>query len=186
MSGLLKGENEIHSFGLKLYQLMKEIIGKDEDDKYIDNFLCYMLIRSEWLKLNDEWRLDHHKYEKPVTKGRDPLRFIPSWIGKIQDREDSSNWHTEIFVNHLWMKRDRRDKFTQFLFSLSHELIHHFEYTDSHFEGKPVNYPQDSPEEMIRKYADPYMRKYPRDRKRFKNIMKQKKFILKPEPFFLK
>ena len=40
MSGLLKGENEIHSFGLKLYQLMKEIMGKDEDDKYIDNFLC--------------------------------------------------------------------------------------------------------------------------------------------------
>lgn len=184
MSGLYRGENEICIYGLRMYELMKEKMGKENDDKYIDNFVCYMLNRTEWLKLSGKWRLDSHKYEKPVSKGRDPLRFFPSWIGKVEDRDDSSNWHTEIFVNHLWLKRDRRDKCTQFLFSLSHELIHHFEYTDSYFEGKPVNYPQDSPEEMIRKYADPYMRKYPRDKKRFKNIMKQKEFRLIPTPFY--
>lgn len=184
MSGLLKGENEIHSFGLKMYQLMKEKLGKDDDDKYVDNFACYMLNRTEWLKLIPKMIDEPHKYEKPVQKGSDPLRVRASWIGKLQDPDDSSNWYTEIFVNHYWLKRDRRDKFTQFLYHLSHELIHHFEYLDSHYEGKRVFYPQDSREEMIRKYAEPYMIKYPRDRKRFKKIMRQKEFKLIPTPFY--
>ncbi len=127
MSGLCRGENEIHTHGLRMYELIKEKMGKDKDDKYIDNFTCYMLNRTEWLKLSGKWRMDRHEYEKPVSKGRDPLRFFPSWIGKIEDREDSSNWHTEIFLNHFWLTRDRSDTFTQFLFGLCHELIHHLE-----------------------------------------------------------
>ena len=184
MSGLCRGENEIHIYGLRMYELMKEKMGKNNDDKYIDNFACYMLNRAEWIKLSGKWRLDRHKYEKPVSKGRDPLRFFPSWIGKIEDREDSSNWHTEIFSNQFWLKQHSGDKYNCFLFSMFHEVIHHFEYIDSYFEQKQVNYNQSNQEEIFNEYFNAYIDTYPRDKKRFKNILKQKEFILIPTPFY--
>jgi hypothetical protein len=182
MSGSYKGENEIHTYGLKMYEFMKREIKIDENDRFIDNFICYMLNRTEWLEM---WRKRPVKKKDYSEEQGTTIYDTTSYIIQVRKTKDGSDFHTEIFVNHWWLKKCNRNKYNEFLKSICHELIHHFEYLISYYTKDTINLIELAQEEKaLDKYVYGYKKEYPRDKKRFKKIMKQKKFILRPIPSY--